>query len=117
MFSVFKELLDLRRSTTKPATVVLLNATKTDCPSRQVGWPSRAHENAEVLANLLVAIPCILLLLPGSNEPNLDFAAKTTKLSFHFTICIKFPPLLQGTTSTASYYYSQKDERAISELL
>ena len=113
IFSLFKELLDLRRSSTKPAAVVLLNAIQTDCPSRQVGWPSRARENVEVFASLLVAIPRILLLLPHSNKPTIDFAAKTTKLSFHFIICIKIPPsLFQGTTSTASYYYSQKDERA-----
>ena len=76
MFPVFKELLDLRRSSTKPAAVMLLKAIQTHCPSRQVGWPSRAHENAEVFAKIQVAILFILLPLPDSNKPTFGFAAR-----------------------------------------
>ena len=75
--------------------MVFLNAIQTDCRSRPVGWPSRAHKNAEVFVRLPVAVRSISrLLLPHSNKPTLDFVAKNTKLFFHFINLHQNSPVL-----------------------
>jgi hypothetical protein len=109
---VFKELLDLGRSSTKPAAVVLLNAVQTDSPSRQVGWSSRAHKSADVFAKLQVAIPRISRLLPSSNKPTLSIAAKTTKLSFHFINLYQNSPILTARHYFKSFVLALSEGRA-----
>jgi hypothetical protein len=116
IFSVFKELLDLRLSSTKPAALALLKAAQTDCPSVRRGRSAVLPVLTKMLRcsrsskSLFRASRCCYPI--QINQPQTFLQSSTSYLSI-LCICIKIPPsLLQGATSTASYYYSQKDERA-----
>jgi transcription initiation factor IIE alpha subunit len=52
MSAVFKGLLDLRRSSTKPAAVVLLDSVQTDDTLRHIDLPSRADGRSEMFVCL-----------------------------------------------------------------